>query len=316
MSEQLLTQRRILQIQTGTDEARDILKALASEPRLRILDLLSNQVCNVGDIAQALNMPPSTATLHVSALEEQGLVKSELQPGVRGLQKVCARTYDIILVELPRAERPAEQTMTFSMPVGAYMDFQVTPTCGLASAQGIIGLLDDPISFYEPERVQTQLLWFRRGYVEYHFPNRTPRSMTLDSLSLSLEICSEAPLHNDNWQSDITLWINQVEVGSWTSPADFGGERGVLTPQWWEEWNSQYGLLKVWQVNREGSFIDGVKCSSLTFEDLGVTEQPFIAVRIGVKPDARHAGGINIFGRHFGNYPQDLILRLHYHQPE
>jgi len=24
-------------------------------------------------------------------------------------------------------------------------------------------------------------------------------------------------------------------------------------------------------------------------------------------------GGINIFGRRFGNYPQDLVLRLRYH---
>ena len=31
---------------------------------------------------------------------------------------------------------------------------------------------------------------------------------------------------------------------------------------------------------------------------------------IEVKPDARHPGGVNIFGRGFGNYDQDIILRL------
>jgi predicted transcriptional regulator len=36
-------------------------------------------------------------------------------------------------------------------------------------------------------------------------------------------------------------------------------------------------------------------------------------VRIGVKADARYVGGLNIFGRHFGNYPQDIVLRLRYH---
>ncbi|MGH2543110.1 MAG: ArsR/SmtB family transcription factor, partial [Ardenticatenaceae bacterium] len=121
MAEQAPTQRRILHIHTGTPEARDVLKALASEPRLRILDLLSEQVLNVSEIAQALDMPPSTATLHVSALEEAGLVKSELQPATRGLQKVCARSYDNVLVELPRASRMTEQTMTLSMPIGAYV---------------------------------------------------------------------------------------------------------------------------------------------------------------------------------------------------
>jgi predicted transcriptional regulator len=35
-------------------------------------------------------------------------------------------------------------------------------------------------------------------------------------------------------------------------------------------------------------------------------------VRLGVKPDALHVGGLNLFGRSFGNYPQDLTLRLEY----
>ena len=116
-----------------SDPAADLAVAAALVSAMSERPVPSEAVV-LGEIAQALNMPPSTATLHVSALEERGLVHSEMQPGVRGLQKVCTRTYDMILVELPRAERPAEQMMTFSMPVGAYVDFQVTPTCGLAGA--------------------------------------------------------------------------------------------------------------------------------------------------------------------------------------
>jgi predicted transcriptional regulator len=33
-------------------------------------------------------------------------------------------------------------------------------------------------------------------------------------------------------------------------------------------------------------------------------------VRIGVKDGARHPGGMNIFGRGFGNHDQDITLRL------
>jgi predicted transcriptional regulator len=304
----------ILRIDAKTEEARTILKALASEPRLRVLDLLSDQVCNVSEIAEALGMPLSTATLHVNELEEAGLLKTELRPGTRGLQKMCARAYDTIMVQLPHGVPRAEQAVELSMPVGAYVDCQVVPTCGLVSESGVIGLLDDPASFYEPSRVDAQLLWFHHGYVEYRFPNRLPPQVALDSLQLVLEICSEAPLHHDDWPSDITLWINGVEVGTWTSPKDFGGQRGVLTPEWWEDWNSQYGLQKVWQVNRQGSFVDGLQVSDLCLEDLRITESTFITVRIGVKPDARHVGGVNIFGREFGNYPQDIVLRLRYHE--
>jgi predicted transcriptional regulator len=294
-----------------------VLKALASEHRLQVLKLLSTRVYNVSEIAEVLGLPSSTTVLHIQALEKAGLLNSELRPGTRGLQKVCSRAYDGIFIELSHYAPPEEEEMVeVSMSVGAYVDFQVSPTCGLVSEHGIIGLFDHPASFYEPDRFKAQLIWFREGFVEYRFPNRLPPQAIPDNLQISLEICSEAPLHHNNWPSDITLWINQREIGTWTSPADFGGERGVLTPRWWEIQNSQYGLLKVWQVNGEGSFVDGMKVSDVRLHDLCITSHEYIAVRIGVKPDARHVGGINIFGRHFGNYPQDILMRLRYHYPK
>jgi predicted transcriptional regulator len=313
MPESAIPHRRALHINADTAEARRVLKALASEPRLRMLELLSSRVYNVSEIAEVLAIPLSTATLHINALEEAGLVKSELQPAMRGRQKVCARTHDIILIELARGSTAVEQTIDFSMPVGAYVDCQVRPTCGLAGADSIIGLVDDQASFYEPDRLQAQLLWFQQGYVEYRFPNRLPPEAEADSLHLSLEICSEAPLHHENWPSDITVWLNQIEIGTWTSPADFGDVRGFLNPSWWESWNSQYGLLKVWQVNQEGSFVDGLKVSEVSIGQLQIAQRPYITMRIGVKADARRQGGLNIFGRGFGNYPQDIVMRLRYH---
>jgi len=35
-------------------------------------------------------------------------------------------------------------------------------------------------------------------------------------------------------------------------------------------------------------------------------------VKIGIKEDAAHKGGINIFGDGFGDYPQDIVLKLSY----
>lgn len=302
----------VLRIDARDGDAEKILKALASEPRLQVLELLKDRVLNVSEIAEALDMPLSTANLHIKGLEEAGLLHTELQPGTRGLQKTCARIYDTVIVQLPRGDSQQEQAVDLTMPVGGYVDCKVAPTCGIASETGVIGLFDDPASFYEPERIKAQLLWFHYGYVEYRFPNRLPAKSILDSLQLSMEICSEAPLHHDRWPSDITLWINDVEIGAWTSQSDFGGQRGVLTPQWWESWNSQYGLLKVWQVNENGSYIDGLRLSAMTLADLQLDQRPFIAVRIGVKEDAKNVGGLNIFGRKFGNYPQDITLRLRY----
>ncbi len=289
-----------------------VAKALGSSTRLAILRLLGAHTCSVLDIAEALNLPQSTATLHVNILEKAGLIKTDLLPAKRGLQKICARTYDRIRLQLPTATAQEEATTTISMPLGAYVDANVTPTCGLVGELGIIGQLDDPATLYDPQHIYAQLIWFRKGYVEYRFPNRLPPKTELENLELSFEVCSEAPLHHSDWPSDITVWINGKEIGTWTSPADFGGEHGALTPDWWDNNNSQFGLLKVWKVTSQGSYVDGVSISQATLGDLKVGDNQFISVRIGVKADAQHVGGINLFGSKFGNYPQDIVLKMRY----
>jgi predicted transcriptional regulator len=289
-----------------------VLKAVGSVPRWRILQYLTDGAHTINEVAQHLNMPVSTVAAQIKILEDAGILHTELRAASHGLQKVCTRTYDNLVVQLPFQPEVLSNSVEVAMPVGAYTRFEVTPTCGLASETGLIGYLDDPISFYEPGRVQAGLIWFRSGCLEYSFPNRLPTSAALLSIQVSMEICSEAPLHNNNWPSDITFWINDREVGTWTCPGDFGGERGRLTPAWWDGKDTQYGLLKRWLVNKDGAFIDGYPLSPLTLRDLDLENQPVITVRLGVKPDALHVGGLNLFGHSFGNYPQDLTLRLEY----
>ncbi len=301
-----------LTLNPNTEQALKVIKALSSPRRLQILEMLGEHPRNVSEIANAMDMPLSTANLHINALEDAGLLLTEMRPGERGLQKVCARAYTFVVMQFSLSKHVDTNSLEIAMPVGAFVDSNVSPTCGMASSENIIGMLDDPASFYEPGRTNAQLIWFHQGYIEYRFPNRLPSQARVSSLQLSMEICSEAPLHHDNWPSDITVWINDVDIGTWTSPADFGGQRGLLTPRWWETNNTQYGLLKVWQVREEGSFVDGVRTSETSIKNLNLVEREYIAVRLGIKPDAKHIGGLNLFGQQFGNYPQDIILSLMY----
>jgi predicted transcriptional regulator len=297
----------------GSDEdVVGMLKALASLPRWRILQFLSDRAHSLIEVAEALSLPNSTAAAQLKILEDARFLHIEVQTGNRGLQKLYSRTYDNITLALPSMAEVPSGSVEVSMPIGAYTRFEVSPTCGLATENSLIGYLDDPISFYEPERMNAGLLWFRTGYVEYNFPNRLPESAKPRNMLVSMEICAEAPLHNNDWPSDITLWVNEHEVGTWTCPGDFGGERGRLTPTWWDSKDSQYGVLKRWLISEEGSFIDGFRLSSVTVKDLGLDVRRVITVRLGVKGDALHVGGLNLFGRTFGNYPQDLTLRTEY----
>lgn len=304
---------RVLSLHTdGTSEAAQrVFKALASDKRLAILQHLSNRTSNLNEIAEAMHVPASTATMHINILEDAGLVHTELKPASRGVQKICSRVYDRLEIDLPRPPRETlDHTVDTAMPIGAYVDCQTQPTCGLAGEFGIIGELDDPTSFYHPDRIHAQILWFRCGYVEYRFPNRVLAHQPI-SLQLSMELCSEAPHSNPDWPSPITLWINGVEIGTWVCPGDFGGQRGALTPQWWEEWNTQHGVLKRWRVTPEGAYIDGVPLSGVRLDALNLADKHYISVRLGVKNEGV-PGGLNLFGSKFGNYPQDLLMRVRY----
>jgi predicted transcriptional regulator len=314
-SSQNLPNARVLELLAddhNLQKLEAVTKALGSETRLEILRFLSAHTCTLLEIAEALDLPPSTATLHINVLEKAGLIETDLRPATRGLQKVCARVFDRVVIQLPAQNEIDDTHVEVSMPIGAYADVKVIPTCGLAGELGIIGHFDDPSTFYEPDRIYAQLLWFRRGYVEYRFPNRLPPNVALDDIEVSFEVCSEAPLHHADWPSDITVWIGNVEIGTWTSPADFGGERGALTPAWWDSQNSQHGLLKVWRVTNSGSYVDGIRVSTVTLNHLTLKPGEPIPVRIGIKENAGNIGGMNLFGSRFGNYPQDIVLRQHF----
>jgi predicted transcriptional regulator len=287
-----------------------VVQALSSETRLQILNLVSQRTMSVSGLTEAMGMPHSTVNFNLKQLEDAELVSVHYQPGTRGQLKMISKRYDDIYLKIPGLEiESATDTIEISMPIGHFSLFAIKPVCGMASDTKSIGIVDDPKSFYEPERVTAQILWFKQGFVEYNFPNKLPAGAEPFEVEISLEVCSEAPGYAMDWPSDITLWLNNVEVGTWTSPGDLGGERGRHSPSWWAVEQTQYGLLKRWLVTANGAFIDGEKLSDVSVKELGINDSDHIVMRIGVKEDARNVGGMNLFGRKFGNYEQDIVLR-------
>ena len=302
--------RRTLYI--SGSEALVYLSALASENRLTIMELLGDKILNIQQISDELGLSQPTVTNHVQRLEEVGLIATNFKRGQRGTQKACSSLFDeITLVITPEAREPRGHSLELTMPLGAYTDHEVSPTCGLAYSGSIIGLLDNPETFYFPERMKAEILWFAKGHVEYTFARSLPPRTTATRIDFSAEICSEVAGWDNEWASDITLWINEAEIGTWTCPGDFGGERGRLNPGWWQDRYSQFGLLKNWSVDESGSYIDGVKLSNVTISELEIGKSP-VRLRLGNKPSARNRGGVTLFGEKFGNYEQNLVLRITY----
>ena len=159
--------------------------------------------------------------------------------------------------------------------------------------------------------MQAKHLWFGSGWVEYGIPNFLLRNQELKRLEISLEICSEAPGFNERWPSDISFFINGIEAAMWTSPGDFGSKQGIYTPDWWNQ-GTQHGQLKTLIVTEEGTYIDGVQVSDVTTRMLNTELNKELTLRIASLITAEHCGGVALFGKGFGNYNQEIEVKMYY----
>lgn len=297
------------------DEERidKIMAALASKIRRDILRLVDKNSYSVTEIAKALQLPPSTAAFHINILQDAELINVQTKSALRGSAKIISRRLDEISLSCMDTSGNANVlTTVLDIPVGSFSDCAVKPSCGMANEENIIERDDTPGVFYSAAKATAQLIWLSDGYLEYRIPNYFLNNMEPLALSLSMEICSEAPNYRNDWESDITFWINGQEVCTWTSPGDFGGHRGQLNPKWYPDISSQYGLLKTVRVNSDGTYLDENKMSNVGIRELNIGQGDYFTFRMGNKPNAVNAGGLNLFGEKFGNYQQNIIVKLEY----
>ena len=293
-------------------EGLDLFKALGSDVRIEIVRiLLENNGMNMNELASRLNITNGALTSHIKKLEECGVVTVAGETSGHGNQKICSVHLDKILIEL-QDQQKNENVYTTSIKVGLFSDYDVYPTCGLASGSQLIGEVDDTRYFSHPDRYNADILWFTKGYVEYIIPNFIPFSQKIDELCISAELSSEAPGINNIWPSDIYFYLNDVFLGIWTSPGDFGDVKGIFTPDWWfPNWN-QYGLLKMLVINHHGTFIDGLQISGVSIDRFNLTSKSSVKLKMAVPDSAEHVGGLTIYGKSFGNYNQDIDVRISY----
>ena len=72
--------------------------------------------------------------------------------------------------------------------------------------------------------------------------------------------------------------------------------------------NTQHGQVHTWQVTENGTFLDTQKLSDITLDQLALEQNDCVKVRIGVHADAKHPGGLNLFGECFGDFPFGLVF--------
>jgi len=288
--------------------------ALSSGVRIKILNLLYKSCYCIAEIAEQLNIPVSTTAFHIKILKEAGLILLSSKPSGKGNIKLVSRCVDKVIVDLIGSNSIEQglKTCSMSIPIGSYFDADVSPTCGMASEQSIIISDDLPSAFFSDERLNAQIIWFSKGYVEYRIPNYLFKEKDLCNINISMEICSEAPNYQNDWKSDITFWINEKEICTYQSEGDYGKHRGRLNPNWWSDYSSQYGLLINITVNKECVYLNELPARGVKLSQLNLTDGNYFTFRLGNKPNAKSVGGVNLFGEKFGDYAQNILFKFDY----
>lgn len=295
------------------EKIQKVAHALSSTERIRIIQYLTNCTRSLSDISQTLNIPISSVSRHIETLSDAGLVYVSFEPGPKGHTKFCATSLLDCHFSFKKSSSKDKQDKEYSveMPVGMFADCNIESPCGMAGVHSVIERLDDPETFFSPHRAQAECVWFHAGFLKYLFPSHALRHHACKEVSFSFETCSETMYYNDKWPSDITVIVNGEELLTFTSPGDFGGRRGKYTPEYWPLASTQFGLLKKITVNEKGVFLDSVfKHNRITFDDLHLYDHHAISFEIGVKTNAEHKGGINLFGKEFGDYPHAIVMTV------
>ncbi len=295
-----------------SNEYLDIFQVLASSTRIKMIELLGKEKKNISEISTALGISSAIVTRHIQKLEKAGIVKSEKAPGKSGLQKIVSLAVDTIEIHFPEKVYSEFMLHSYDLKIGHYTDFSVTPTCGLATASEIVGKSDAPKFFMDTKRVNAELLWFSKGFVEYKIPNLYGSNDIPKMIEISLELASEFPVSNNIWPSDIAFYVNDIHLGTFTVSGNYSDVRGRYTPRWWDDKFSQYGVLKHLRITELDTGLDGQKLSDMTLKDLKLNENQLLTFRIAVEDNAEHIGGLTLFGEHFGNHEQNIKFDMYY----
>lgn len=291
--------------------------ALNSEVRIEILHIIKNNgETNMKFLAKSLKLSNGAVTAHIKKLQDAKLIKVRSKSGVRGAQKICTLISTKIIIDFFDENASVKNVYSFDIGIGHYVDYKITPTCGLVVDNVILGEFDDPRYFSFPERINARLLWFTEGYISYHLPNSLKLSESCTELQIGMELASEAPGYSTHYPSDISFRLNGLELGYFTSPGEFNDRRGLFTPNWWFENLGQYGKLKLLTINENGCFIDGLKISDTTIEDLQILPQSELLFTIEASKEAFNKGGVTIFGKGFGDYDNGITVKMFYKNKE
>lgn len=289
-----------------------IANALSNPLRVDILRQLQDGPRTIPELAEINNISITNCVFHTSILEETALIRIELVPSETRNVRMCyrlMRKVNINLFQVPDFSSNQKE-YKLSCKVGDYVDLSDDAEVKFHTSTEA-HLFDNT---FMSSRKDAQVIWSPCGTITYAFPNPVQEKEEVVSINLNLELCSEVVEYNNEYKSDVTFWINDVELFTHTSPGDYGDRPGFNNPEWAKKAKviTQYGDYYNIVIKKHSVYLNGVLVNKdFDIDKLDIKKHPNkILLKIGNKVDALNKGGWNIFGKGFGDYPIDIELKI------
>ena len=101
----------MLQIR-GLDQGVEVFKALGSDVRMRIVEMLAEKhEMNLNEIASGLGLTNGAVTAHIRKLEETGIIEVRPVNTGHGVQRVCSLKTDQVLLNVYQSTEEGSMKM-------------------------------------------------------------------------------------------------------------------------------------------------------------------------------------------------------------
>lgn len=301
------------------DKIAIVAGALSSPVRLQMLRQLQDGAISIPKLAEMNNLSITNCIFHATILENAKLINIRLVHHGKTNKKVrmCTRllrkfNVNLFLGDHNEFPGPNKKVFSYTTRVGEFIYIsEDVDACFATKDNFYFGTWK---GIYNPERFNAEIIWSNGGIISYAFPNDFTMKGETEQLMLDIEVCSETLDHDNLHKSDITFWINDVELFTYRCPGDYGDRVGVLNPEYWSKGKNvlptQYGDRLHIVIEKDAIYLNEVLVNKkFNMKSLHLGKGNMLKLTIGNKKGCEFPGGWNIFGKGFGDYPIDIELK-------
>ena len=180
---------------SNDDQIEAFGRAISSKIRLEMCRQIIQKPMTLVEIAKLNNITNSTALFHLKILQEGGIVEGKYLPGKKGKALVYFVKHWGVFFDLANVQDNQIHVHEQSVGVGEYVEADLK-LLNIATKEQIVHLEQNRT--FASERFNAKLLWTEGGKVSYAFENNFTFDTTVQEITLSLEICSEAHFYRND----------------------------------------------------------------------------------------------------------------------